>query len=188
MSLSALSNSSVGNVAGPASPCAPQLRATIVRAQRPHPQARTATLIGGATAFQVGTAAPGVELIGYGEGRVVSLTKEFERRGVKSISFTDSKDWIQMCSVGIYGSIKGEDCIAALCGHKISLYTGRPSGQRTEDCPPSRCSGLSHVRMPPHLRTPPLVSHDRTPPHLRTSPYSDTSPRTEDAKDHRRRK
>jgi len=28
--------------------------------------------------------------------------------------------------VGIYGSIKGEDCVAALCGRKISLYTGRP--------------------------------------------------------------
>ena len=44
-------------------------------------------------------------------------------------------------AVGIYVSIKGEDCITALCGRKISLYTGRPSGQRTEDCPPSRCSG-----------------------------------------------
>jgi len=43
--------------------------------------------------------------------------------------------------VGIYGSIKGEDCVSVLCGHKISLYTGRPSGQRTEDCLPSRCSG-----------------------------------------------
>jgi len=76
------------------------------------------------------------------------------------------------CRVGIYGSIKGEDCVAVLCGHKISLYTGRPSGQRTEDCPPPRAGdpGLSHVRTPPHLRTP---------------PYSDTSPRTEDAKEHR---
>ena len=46
-----------------------------------------------------GTAAPGIDLIGYGEGRVVLVTKEFERRGVKSISFTDSKDWIQMCSL-----------------------------------------------------------------------------------------
>ena len=36
---------------------------------------------------------------------------------------------------------KREDCITVLCGHKISLYTGRPSGQRTEDCPPRRCSG-----------------------------------------------
>ena len=36
---------------------------------------------------------------------------------------------------------KREDCVTVLCGHKISLYTGRPSGQRTEDCPPSRCSG-----------------------------------------------
>ena len=34
-----------------------------------------------------------------------------------------------------------EDCITVLCGHKISLYTGGPSGQRTEDCPPRRCSG-----------------------------------------------
>jgi len=31
---------------------------------------------------------------------------------------------------------KREDCITVLCGHKISLYTGRPSEQRTEDCPP----------------------------------------------------
>jgi len=43
--------------------------------------------------------------------------------------------------VGIYGSIKGEDCVTALCGRKISLYTGRLSGQRTEDYPPGRCSG-----------------------------------------------
>ena len=28
-----------------------------------------------------------------------------------------------------------------LCGRKISLYTGSPSGQRTEICPPSWCSG-----------------------------------------------
>jgi len=39
--------------------------------------------------------------------------------------------WIDKC----------EDCIRVLCGHKFSLYTGRPSGQRMEDCPPSRCSG-----------------------------------------------
>jgi len=90
-------------------------------------------------------------------------------------------------SVGIYGSIKGEDCIAALCGRKISLYTGRPSGQRTEDCPPSRCSGLSHVRTPPHLRTPPLASHVRTPPHLRTPPYSDNKRHQHSAVSARRR-
>ena len=51
---------------------------------------------------------------------------------------------------------KREDCVTVLCGHKISLYTGRPSGQRTEDCPPrAGARGLSHVRTPPHLRTPP---------------------------------
>jgi len=69
---------------------------------------------------------------------------------------------------------KREDCITVLCGHKISLYTGRPSGQRTEDCPPrAGARGLGHVRTPPHLRMPPLVSHVRTPPHLQTPPYSD---------------
>jgi len=36
-----------------------------------------------------------------------------------------------------------EDCISVLCGHKISLYTGRPSGQRTEDCPPEPVLGDS---------------------------------------------
>jgi len=37
---------------------------------------------------------------------------------------------------------KREDCVTVLYGYKISLYTGRQSGQRTEDCaPPSRCSG-----------------------------------------------
>ena len=55
---------------------------------------------------------------------------------------------------------KREDCVTVLRGHKISLYTRRPSGQRTEDCPPPRAGarGLSHVRMPPHLRTPPHLS------------------------------
>ena len=38
---------------------------------------------------------------------------------------------------------KREDCITVLCGHKISLYTGRPSGQRTEDCPPEPVLGDS---------------------------------------------
>jgi hypothetical protein len=38
---------------------------------------------------------------------------------------------------------KREDCIPVLCGHKISLYTGRPSGQRTEDCPPEPVLGDS---------------------------------------------
>jgi len=42
----------------------------------------------------------------------------------------------EVLDVGIYGSIKGEDYITALYGCKISLYTGRPSGQVTEDCPP----------------------------------------------------
>ena len=51
---------------------------------------------------------------------------------------------------------KREDCITVLCGHKFSRYTGRPSGQRTEDYPPrAGARGLSHVRTPPHLRTPP---------------------------------
>jgi len=69
---------------------------------------------------------------------------------------------------------KREDCVTVLCGHKISLYTGRPSGQRTEDCPPpepvlgdSVMSG--RLLISGHL----LISHVRTPPHLRTPPYSD---------------
>jgi len=45
--------------------------------------------------------------------------------------------------VGIYGSIKGEDCVTALCGRKISLHTGRLSGQRTEDYPPEPVLGDS---------------------------------------------
>jgi len=36
---------------------------------------------------------------------------------------------------------KRKDCITVLCGHKISLYTGRLSGQRTEDCPPELVLG-----------------------------------------------
>ena len=38
---------------------------------------------------------------------------------------------------------KREDCITVLCGHKISRYTGRPSGQRTEDCSPEPVLGDS---------------------------------------------
>jgi len=38
---------------------------------------------------------------------------------------------------------KREDRITVLCGHKISLYTGRPSGQRREDCPPEPVLGDS---------------------------------------------
>jgi len=45
--------------------------------------------------------------------------------------------------VGIKESIKGEDCITALCGRKISLYIGRLSGQRTEECPPELVLGDS---------------------------------------------
>jgi len=57
-----------------------------------------------------------------------------------------------------------------------SLYIqeGRQDkGRKT--APRAGARGLSHVRTPPHLRPPPLVSHVRTPPHLRTPPYSDTS-------------
>ena len=59
---------------------------------------------------------------------------------------------------------KREDYVLVLCGHKISLYTGRPSGQRMEDCPRAGAWGLSHIRTPPHLWPP---------PHLRTPSYSD---------------
>jgi len=38
---------------------------------------------------------------------------------------------------------KREDCITVLCGAKISLYTGRPSEQITEDCPPEPVLGDS---------------------------------------------
>jgi len=71
----------------------------------------------------------------------------------------------------------------------ISLYIqeGRQDkGWKT--APPSQWSGLSHVQTPPHHRTPPLVSHVWMPPYLQMPPYSDTSPSTEDAKEHRRRK
>ena len=36
---------------------------------------------------------------------------------------------------------KHEDCLTWFCGHKISEYRGRLPGQRTEDCPSSRCLG-----------------------------------------------
>jgi len=82
--------------------------------------------------------------------------------------------------VGIYGSIKGEDCITVLCWHKISIHTGRASGQRMEDYPPrASVRKLSHVRMPPYLQMPPYLwtpAYLWTPPHLRTPPYLRTPP------------
>jgi hypothetical protein len=90
---------------------------------------------------------------------------------------------------------RGEDCIGLLIQSRgrniLSIYNtpeglARGKGRKTVSRVGAR--RLGRVQTPPHLRTPPLVSHVRTPPHLRTPPYSDTSPRTEDAKEHRRKR
>ena len=59
----------------------------------------------------------------------------------------------------------------------LSIYRKavRTKGGRLS--PRAGARGLSHVQTPPHLWTP---------PHLRMPPYSDTSPRMEDAKEHKR--
>jgi len=85
-----------------------------------------------------------------------------------------------------------EDCITVLCGHKISLYTGGPSGQRTEDCPPRRCSGTQSCPDATSGPSCPDATSGPSCPDATSGPsspdayYSDTSPRTEDAKKHRR--
>jgi len=66
-------------------------------------------------------------------------------------------------SVGIYGSIKGEDCELIVLQYYAgtrSLYIqeGRQDKGRKTAPPRAGARGLSHVRTPLHLRTPPHLS------------------------------
>jgi len=89
----------------------------------------------------------------------VSLTSSWDRPGRRAkrslqcsttARIVDRKRTVpsEIDRVGIYGSIKGEDCITALYGCKISLYTGRPSGQRMKTAPPEPVFGDSVMSGP----------------------------------------
>jgi len=102
----------------------------------------------------------------------------------------DLKDFagevLPMLDVGIYGSIKGEDCELIV----LQYYTGarslyiqegrRDKGRKTA---PSRCSGTQSC---PDATCGPSSPDATSGPSSPSAHYSNTSPRTEYAKEHKR--
>jgi len=116
-------------------------------------------------------------------------TSSFSGTSFSAFPFSDS-------SVGIYGSIKGEDCELIVLQHYTgarSLYIQvgrRDIGRKT--APPSRCSGTQSCPDATSGPSCPDATSGLSCPDATSGPssadahYSDSSPRTEDAKEHRR--